>query len=115
MDRLNFSIEDHESIKIVNLVGNITNISKHQFIEIINQLSQKNSVILNMKEVNLITSSGLEALVDVCMAARQKNKRVLIMGLKENLFKIIDAMDQYEFFIFIENIDEGKLKLKYYL
>ncbi len=105
---------DHEGIKVVNLNGNISNASRDELEMVISDLIQKSNVILNMRDVQLITSSGLDSLVTLCIEARQKNKRILVMGLRDHLQKMIDVLDLYEYFIFVESIEEGQMKLRYY-
>lgn len=112
---LNYSIEDQEGVKIVRLSGNISNVTKKEVHALINDLTQKDNVIINISKVNIFTSSGLDALRDVSLAARNKGKRILLLGANENLIKMVEILDVYDDFIFIESIEEGMMKLKYYI
>jgi anti-anti-sigma factor len=112
---LNYSIDDQEGIKIVRLSGNISNVNRHEFQALINDLSKKDNVIININKVNLFTSSGLDALRDVSLDARIGGKRVLLLGANENLIKMVEILDLYDDFIFIESIEEGLMKLRHYI
>lgn len=112
---LNYSIEDQEGVKVVRLSGNISNVTINEFHALINDLTQKDNVIINISRVNIFTSSGLNALRDVSLAARTKGKRILLLGANENLIKMVEILDVYDDFIFIESIEEGLMKLRYYI
>ncbi|TAL38716.1 MAG: STAS domain-containing protein [Spirochaetes bacterium] len=114
MSALNFSIEDRENVKIVHLSGPISSLTRADFEILVEDLLLKANVILNLARVNLITVSGLTSMVDVSVSARKKGKRVLVLGMKPELMKTADTLDIYDHFIFIETIEEGQLKLKYY-
>lgn len=111
---LNYTIEDREGVKLVNLSGNISTLTKDDFTDVVNKLTSKNNVIINLRDVDLITSSGMNALVEISTEARKNSKRVLVMGMKESMVRLIDSLDLYEFFIFVESIEEGLMKLRYF-
>ena len=108
---ISYSISDYEGIKIVKLAGNISNSSKSEFEKIINEISQKYNVILNMKEISVITSGGLSSLINVSSEARKKKKRVMLIGMREGLVKMLETMGVLQYFIFIESIEEGLSKV----
>ena len=112
---LNYTIEDHEGVKVVNIGGNLSNSTYDELVRIVASLTQKCNVILNMKEVQVITTSGINALVQASMDARKKNKRVILLGVKGPFVKMIDTLDLYEFFIFVDSVEEGQMKIEYYL
>jgi anti-anti-sigma factor len=112
--KITYSVEDRDTIKMVNISGDISTASKEDFTNIMNQFIQKHNVIINLRDVSLITSSGLDALINISVSARQKKKRVFIMGLKRNFLKMIDILDVNEYFIFVDNIEEAQMKLRYY-
>lgn len=113
-ENLSYSIEEREGTKILNLRGGIHILSKEDLAELVNKISQKNNVILNLREVELLTSSGINTLVELSNEARKNARRVVILGLKEEFIKIIDGLDLYEYFIFVDSIEEGLMKLKFF-
>lgn len=104
---INYTITEYDGIKIIKLIGNISNTTKIDFERIVNSISQKSDVILNMNEISIITSGGLGSLVKVSAEARKRKKRVMIMGLREGLVKMLEVMGALQYMIFIENIEEG--------
>lgn len=107
---INYTITEYDGIKIIKLIGNISNTTKVEFERIVNSISQKNDVILNMNEISIITSGGLGSLVKVSAEARKRKRRVMIMGLREGLVKMLEVMGALQHIIFIENIEEGLSK-----
>lgn len=110
-----YTIEDHEGIKVVNLNGSISKVTRKDISSLILKLVSQNSVIVNMTDVTLVTASGLEALIDVSSEARKKNKRVVFLGANKNLRHLIEVFDVYEHFILVNSIAEGQMKIKFYI
>ncbi len=104
---INYSVTEQEGIKIVKLSGSISNSTNQEIEKLVNGLTQKNNVILNMREINVITSGGLTSLVNVSVDARKRRKHVMIMNLREGLIKTIEVMGVLQYFIFIDSIEEG--------
>ena len=111
---LNYSIVDHETVKIVNLSGHISNVTKKKFEDLLSELTQKSNVILNMEDIDIVTSTGLNSLVNVCLDARKRNKRIVLLRLRDNLFKMMEVMNICEYFIFADSIEEGHIKIRHY-
>ncbi|MDY6968013.1 MAG: STAS domain-containing protein [Spirochaetota bacterium] len=111
---LNYSIVDHEGVKVVNLSGILSHVSEKIFTDLLEDLTDKGNVILNMEDVNIVTSSGLNSLTNVCISARNKKKRIVLLRLREDIYKMIEMMDLFEYFIFVESIEEGKIKIRHY-
>jgi anti-anti-sigma factor len=108
---ISYSISEYEGVKIVKLSGNISNSSKQEFEMLINGLALKYNVILNMNEISVITSGGLTSLINVSAEARKKKKRVMIMGIRDGLVKMLEVMGVLPYFTIIDNIEEGIAKV----
>jgi anti-anti-sigma factor len=112
---IRFSIDEHEGVKIVRLGGNISNVTRNEFLNVINELTKKNNIIIDLSDVGVFTSSGLDALQSVSIEAKAHNTRVLLLGANESLIKMVEILDVYDDFIFVENVEEAITKLKYYI
>lgn len=112
---LNYTITDYEGIKVVNLAGNISRLTRKEFSVLVNRLTQFYNVIINMGNIGIVTTSGMDVLIDVCVEARKRKKRVMLLGVKDDLKKMIETFDVFDYFIMVESIEEGQMKLKYYL
>lgn len=110
----NFSVEEKEGVKVINLDGNLSIMNAESLEKLVDQHTQKSSVILNMSEVELVTSSGFNSLVNVCVDARTRNNRVLLMRAGDQFKKMVDILKSYEYFIMVDTVEEGQRKVKYY-
>jgi anti-anti-sigma factor len=108
---ISYSISDYDGIKVVKLAGNISNSTKIEFEKTVNEIAQKYNVILNMKDISVITSGGLTSLINVSAEARKRKKRVMIIGMREGLVKMLEVMGVLQYFTFIESIEEGIAKV----
>lgn len=115
MRDIDYSIEDYKDVRVVSLSGNISNATKSELMALVHRLSQNANVIINMANVSLVTSSGLDALVEISNKARALNRRVLLMNASDDIIKMIETLNIYDYFIFVESVEEGRRKLSYYV
>jgi anti-anti-sigma factor len=111
---MNYSMREAEGVNILDLAGNLTVLTSDYFKSVLHNLSERESVILNMENIRDVTSSGLNALVDVSYYAREKGNRVIIMSAANDLRELIDYVDYFNHLIFAESIQEGKTKIEFY-
>ncbi|HNX60780.1 MAG TPA: STAS domain-containing protein [Spirochaetota bacterium] len=111
---LNYSIEDKEGLKVINLDGNLSVSNAESLEKLIDLHTQKSSVIINMSDVRLVTSSGMNSLINVSMDARSRNNRVLLMKPNSEFRRMIDILKTYDNFIVVDSFEEGQMKVKYF-
>ncbi|MGQ9842878.1 MAG: STAS domain-containing protein [Spirochaetota bacterium] len=111
---INYSIEEREGTKIVNLAGVLCSATEREFISLIESLVATNNVIINVSGVSMVTSSGIKALSDLAHLARQRKRRIMILGVSENLQNLVNATESYDL-ILINSVEEGIRKLEYYV
>ncbi len=111
---MNYSMREAEGVNILDLSGNLTVLTSDYFKSVLHNLSERESVILNMENIRVVTSSGLNALVDISYYARDKGNRVIIMSAGNELRDLIDYVDYFSHLIFAESIQEGKTKIEFY-
>ena len=111
---LNFTVEDKDGIKVIHLDGNLSVSNAESFERLIDLHSQKSSVIVNLSDVRMITSSGMNSLMNVSIDAKNRNNRVLLMKPNEHLRKMIEILKTYEYFIVVDSVEEGQMKVRYY-
>lgn len=111
---LNYSIEDKEGLKVINLDGNLSVSNAESLEKLVDLHTQKSSVIINMSDVRLVTSSGMNSLINVSMDARSRNNRVLLMKPSSEFRRMIDILKTYDNFIVVDSFEEGQMKVKYF-
>ena len=111
---MNYSMRDFDGISIIDLSGNLNILTSDYFKSVIHNMTERESIIVNMENINFVTSSGLNSLVDVSYYARERGNRVVIMSAGNDLKDLIDYVDYFNHLIFAESPNEGKTKIEYY-
>jgi anti-anti-sigma factor len=111
---LNYSVEEKEGIRVIHLDGNLSVVNAENLERLVDTHTQKSSVIINMHDVKMVTSSGFNSLVNVSLDAKSRNNRVLLMRPSESFKKMIEILKSYEHFILVDSVEEGQRKVMYY-
>jgi anti-anti-sigma factor len=111
---INYSIIDNEGIKVVRIVGNISNSNRKEFELLVKRLSERHHVILNMQEVEVITSAGFDSLVNISRFARSGKWKLMLMGVREEVKKRLEEMEIRQNFVLIDSMEEGQTRIHYY-
>ena len=111
---MNYSMREAEGVSVLDISGNLTVLTSDYFKSVLHNLTERESVILNLVNIRFVTSSGLNALVDVSYFARDKGNRVIIMSAAAELRNLIDYVDYFNHLIFAESVQEGKTKIEFY-
>lgn len=112
---LKYSVETHEGTRVLDLAGILCAGSVMDFERIVNKITDKENLIVNLEKVRMVTAPGLYSLIDVSMTAKEKNKRVIIMKAGEDVDFLSEILDNYSLFISVNSIEEGLLKIEYYV
>ena len=112
-DEIVYSVSDQDGIKLIKLVGNISNSTYNHFEELVDDFSKKFNIIIDMKEVNIITSSGLNSLINISRIAYKRKSKVVLIGLRDRFINMFDVMDVSHYYLFVDNIEEAMTKLNY--
>ena len=110
---LNYTLEDRENIRIVHISGTVSSLNSRELGLLVDDIAQKSNII-DMAKAGVVTSSGINALMEVSVSAKNRGKRVLLLNMRPELVKTIEQLDLYEYFIFIQSFEEGKMKLRFY-
>lgn len=109
-----YIIEDHTVYKIFKVYGNLSVLKAETFERVVNNISKNVCVIIDFTDVGLMTSAGIDSLVNISLSARKNGKRILIYNLPQEYYNLARDMNYLDFLIIIETIDEGRVKIKYY-
>lgn len=111
---INYSLSDFDGFNILELSGSLTAQTSDAFISVVHNLTERGSLIVNMKNVSFVTSSGLNALIDVSYYARERGHRVIFLSPIIDVLDLIEYADYFSHLIFAESPEEGKTKIEYY-
>jgi anti-anti-sigma factor len=112
---LNYSVEDRAGVKVIHLSGNLSNVTAEEFEKLLAIHTHKSSVILNMERVELITSSGINSIVNACIEARNMENRILLLKPNKAFRNMINVLKAYDFIVIVDSIEEGLVKISYYV
>jgi len=111
---LNYSINEIEGLKILALSGGLSAETIENFASIVKQVTERENIIINFENVTLVTSAGLNALVDVSLFAKNHDKRVIILWPENELMAMAEVLGFYNCLIFAQSVDEAKMKIRYF-
>ena len=109
---LRYSVDLHNFIKVINVVGDINVMTCTKLVNIVNLLTMQESIILNLESVQLITAAGLEALVEISINAKDAGKRVVLFQASNEFKNLAESLDYFKFFIFADSLEEAATKIK---
>jgi anti-anti-sigma factor len=107
-------LSDFDGFNILDLSGSLTIHTSDAFISVVHNLTERGSLIINMKNVTFVTASGLNALIDVSYYARERGSRVVLMNPDVDVLELIDYADFFGHLIFADSPEEGKTKIEHY-
>lgn len=111
---INYSLSDYKGFNILDLSGVLTVHTSDAFMSVVHNLTERGSLIINMKNISFVTASGLNALVDVSYYARDRGNRVILMSPDSDIVSLIEYADFFSHLIFAESPEEGKTKIEFY-
>jgi anti-anti-sigma regulatory factor len=112
---LNYSVDTHEGTRVLELAGILCSGSVRDFERIVDKITDKENLIVNLEKVRMVTAPGLFSLIDVSMNAKEKNRRVIIMKAGDDVNILSEILDNYSLFISVGSFEEGLLKLEYFV
>ena len=62
----------------------------------------------------MFTSSAFNSLMNVSVDAKNRNNRVLLLKPSESLRRMIEILKSYEYFIVVDSVEEGQMKVRYF-
>ncbi len=111
---INFTIKEFEGFKVLDLKGSLNSGNSISFEKTVKEICTKESAIINMENVDMVSSSGLTALVEVSQFAREQERRVVLVWANSDITKMVEITDNYGFLIFAESLEEAVTKIHYY-
>jgi len=112
---LNYSLNEFDGLNVLDLSGAITVISFDDLIATVHKLSESGSLIIDIKDIDFLTSSGINALIEISYYAKLRGNRIILMNTDADIIDLIDFVDCHSHFIFAEDFEEAKTKIEHYL
>ncbi|MBT3251221.1 MAG: STAS domain-containing protein [Candidatus Marinimicrobia bacterium] len=106
---LNITINEYKnSMKEVQLSGSLDSNSYQQLDNEIKNLLESaiHIIVLNMKDLEYISSAGIRVIVKTQKALKLKNGGLYFMNLKPQVKKVFEIINVLPFMQIIDNLDE---------
>ncbi|MCL2025350.1 MAG: STAS domain-containing protein [Leptospirales bacterium] len=114
-DTLSYTVTEYDGIKLFEVTGYLSANTGMDFADFLGTVTNTDNVIIDMKSIDVVTSSGIESLVMASQSARKKNKRVILAALRPDIKEMFFSLSMYRFVIFAETAEEGLIKMQYYV
>jgi anti-anti-sigma regulatory factor len=111
---LNYSINEIEGAKMLVLTGTLAADGVGSFRSIVGQITERESLIINFENVTMVTSTGLDALVDVSFNAKEHERRIIVLWADRDLIGMAETLGVYNYLIFAQSVDEARMKIKFF-
>jgi len=113
-DLINYTVRDYEGTKVIDFIGNLSANTSKSFETIVKRISEKENIILNMININIVTIAGLNSLIHASYFAKEHGKRIIVLWPNENLMEVVEMLEAHKHLIFADSLEEGKTKIKFY-
>ena len=113
-ETLNYAIREYEGVRILDLIGNLTVNTRDMFSDVIRQITQKISIVINLENVRLVTSAGVETLVELSFYARENNNRIVLLWAPDDFIRATETLDVYGYLIFADSLEQAATKIRCY-
>ena len=112
---LDYSLQEVDGFNVLGMSGALTIIAFDAIVTVVHNLTEKESLIIDMENIVFLTSSGINALIEISHYAKEHGTRVILMSLGDDIINLIDYIDSYRHFIFAGSFEEAKTKIEYYV
>jgi anti-sigma B factor antagonist len=110
---MNISNDLKGDVTVVSIEGSIDSktVSDAQS-KIIELVTGKTKVILDMTKVEFLSSAGLRMLLTLYRQVKSQNGNIILVGVSEEIKDVMENTGFSSYFVFTENIDSGIQELK---
>ena len=110
---MEIAIKDLEKIKVFDLTGDVdANTAPQIQQQILPLVSPNGTIVINMTQVNYMSSAGLRFLLSLYRQATAQNGKLILVGLSEDLQDTMAVTGFLDFFTTGETVEEVLAEIK---
>lgn len=113
-DIVRYILSDFEGCKVLSLSGNLSVNTISSIEEMLDEITNSNNLIIDMGNVTLLTSSGIESLIEISQNAYAKENRVVFCQLKKEFKNMFMLLAISHLLLFADTVKEAAMKIHYY-
>src|SRR5574344_1446261 len=102
-------INDYPNCIMINVIGYIDTYNSSFFSRQINRVisSGYKNIILNMSELNYVSSTGIGSLVDAAKLVEKNHGKLVLAYIQKKVFEVFQLLGFSSFFIIKENLEKS--------
>ena len=113
-DIVNYNLSNFEGYKVITIKGNISINTTSSIIEVIEEITDQSSLIINMENISLLTSSGMDTLIEISQNAYSKEKRIVFCKVRQEIKDMFLTFSVSHLILFADSIEEAAMKIRFY-
>jgi anti-anti-sigma factor len=103
LDDINIHVEKIENISVMRVEGALTAYTIEHFLEEIKFSNRKGGLIIDMEEVVVISSKGVEALKQISDLSYTSGNSIVLLNLSPNVRQVLNMLGLVKFFSIAPN------------
>ncbi len=109
-----YSIGEQGDLNILEISGNLSTLAVTDFLNVVENFFVKDSLIISLENINLVTISGLNAMLRLNYHAKELGKRVIFLYPSDYLKDLVNNSENYGYLTFADSIEECRAKLEFF-
>ena len=98
LDYINIHVERIENIAVMRVEGVINSLTSQKFLEEIRHANRRGGIIIDMEEVEVISSMGIEALRDISDLSYTSGNKIVLLNLSNHVKQVLQMVGMYKVF-----------------
>jgi anti-sigma B factor antagonist len=101
---------EYKRCELVNISGRVDSFTAPKLGEALSEITQNNqyNVILEMSNVEYVSSAGLRVMIDIQKTCKQQNKgEVILVSVPKRIFETLELAGFVPLFRFFDNVTEA--------
>jgi anti-sigma B factor antagonist len=112
---MNVTTRTDKNISIITVTGSIDSKSAGGLqAEILNNISEAGNVLMDLSNVDFVSSAGLRVLLMLYRQIRSKDGKIILAGVNEEIKDVMSMTGFIKFFEFSDEIDDAFVMLENY-
>lgn len=105
---MNVNINTNGNIVIISIEGSIDSKTAGELqSQIMGKVSESDNVLLNLTEVDFVSSAGLRVLLMIYRQIKSKNGKVILVGVSQEITDVMSMTGFINFFEITDTIDNA--------
>ncbi|MGJ4747107.1 STAS domain-containing protein [Leptospira sp. SA-E8] len=110
LNEIIISTEKIDSVQVLKLQGSINSFTEKKFKDVLSLAVRQGPVIMDMEDVHLVSSTGVQALKEVSQSSFSSKNKLVLVNISKAVVNVFKMAGLSGFFL-IANDEEAALKM----